>query len=147
MSFRLTLDPRSYPVITEVGENLHQGGLPNGLLPKYAAVINLYGETTYRLQDDTTYLLLELQDRVDAQIDRELMYVLADFVNLMRRRGPVLVHCQAGLNRSGLLCALSLMRGPEELHAHDAIEQLRRKRCVDVLCNPTFADWLRSEAK
>lgn len=48
--------------------------------------------------------------------------------------------CQAGLNRSGLVTALLLIkegRAPE-----DAIDLIRNKRDRDALCNAEFAEWL-----
>ena len=48
----------------------------------------------------------------------------------------VLVRCQMGWNRSGLITALVLMRGGHT--AEDAITLLREKRGDGVLCNPDF---------
>ena len=63
--------------------------------------------------------------------------------NACRAIGPVLVHCQAGLNRSGLVTALALMRAGRS--SKDAIDLLREKRCDAVLCNPAFHMWLRKQ--
>lgn len=52
----------------------------------------------------------------------------------------VLIRCQAGLNRSGLVMALLLMH--EGLEAIEAIDLMRTKRGEAVLCNFDFADWL-----
>ena len=52
----------------------------------------------------------------------------------------VLIRCQAGLNRSGLVTALVLIK---EGHLPiDAINLLRAKRDRDALCNQDFAEWL-----
>jgi protein-tyrosine phosphatase len=52
----------------------------------------------------------------------------------------VLIRCQAGLNRSGLVTALVLIK---EGHLPlDAITLLRAKRDRDALCNQDFAEWL-----
>jgi hypothetical protein len=56
----------------------------------------------------------------------------------------VLVRCQAGVNRSGLVSALVLMiqgYSPEE-----AIELLRSRRGRQVLCNAHFEQWLLTQA-
>jgi protein-tyrosine phosphatase len=54
------------------------------------------------------------------------------------------VHCQAGLNRSGLITARALMlRG---MSATDAIQLLRKRRDPAVLCNAVFANWLVDRA-
>jgi protein-tyrosine phosphatase len=54
----------------------------------------------------------------------------------------VLIRCQAGLNRSGLIMALVLIR--EGYKAKDAIALMREKRGISVLCNRTFEKWLLS---
>ena len=52
----------------------------------------------------------------------------------------VLIRCQAGLNRSGLVMALVLMR---EGHApREAIDLIRARRGDIALCNKTFENWL-----
>ena len=56
----------------------------------------------------------------------------------------VLVRCQAGLNRSGLVTALVLMLAGWE--PADAIAQLRAARSPHALCNPAFVAWLLRDA-
>ncbi len=50
------------------------------------------------------------------------------------------MHCQAGINRSGLVTALALVE--EGMKAVDAIALLRAKRSPAVLCNRAFEQWL-----
>jgi hypothetical protein len=52
----------------------------------------------------------------------------------------VLIRCQAGLNRSGLVTALVLMCAGYT--AGDAIRLIRERRSPSALCNASFADWL-----
>lgn len=54
----------------------------------------------------------------------------------------VLIRCQAGINRSGLVMALVLIRSG--MSADKAIELMRAKRADSVLRNLTFETWLRS---
>jgi hypothetical protein len=56
----------------------------------------------------------------------------------------VLVRCQAGLNRSGLVTALVLMFGGHT--AADAIRLIRERRSSSALCNTAFERWLLTEA-
>ena len=58
--------------------------------------------------------------------------------------GRVLVRCQAGVNRSGLVTALVLML--EGMSAHDAIALLRERRAPAVLDNRAYVRWLVTEA-
>jgi len=64
--------------------------------------------------------------------------------NRLKSGDRVLVRCQAGLNRSGLVTALILMK--EGLTAQDAIDLIRTKRHEDALFNTSFANWLIEEA-
>jgi hypothetical protein len=52
----------------------------------------------------------------------------------------VLIRCQAGWNRSGLVTALVLMR--DGMPAHEAIQLIREKRSPFALCNSAFEAWL-----
>jgi hypothetical protein len=54
------------------------------------------------------------------------------------------IRCQAGLNRSGLVTALTLMISG--LSADEAINTLRTKRSSYALCNSDYERWLLSEA-
>ena len=56
----------------------------------------------------------------------------------------VLIRCQAGVNRSGLVSALVLML--EGYLPHEAIALLRERRSQVVLSNGHFEDWLLTEA-
>ena len=51
----------------------------------------------------------------------------------------VLIRCQAGANRSGLVMALVLMK--EGLSAQDAIDAIRSKRSF-AFSNSAFVKWL-----
>ncbi len=54
------------------------------------------------------------------------------------------IRCQAGLNRSGLVTALTLMISG--LSADEAIKTLRTKRSGYALCNSEYEHWLLTEA-
>lgn len=56
----------------------------------------------------------------------------------------VLVRCQAGLNRSGLVMALVLIR--EGYTPEQAVELIRQNRGDIALCNDTFVRWLTLRA-
>ena len=57
----------------------------------------------------------------------------------------VLVRCQAGLNRSGLVTALLLIR--DGLTASEAIALIRNQRGEDALFNEDFSRWLLEEGE
>lgn len=129
------------PFITQVGENLWQGGCTNGLiLPTHINyVVSLYpweryeinhkvrGEMYIRMYDDPNQSLEQIEE-IAAQVQR------------WRKHGNVLVHCQAGLNRSSLVTALCLM--DDGMSAEEAIRWLRLNRSNACLCNEAFEQWL-----
>lgn len=82
-------------------------------------------------------------DLTEAAIERCLTY--AAYADQRWTDGArVLVRCQQGLNRSGLVAALILMS-----HGHsgaDAVELLRAARGPLMLCNEAFEHWLLHEA-
>ena len=55
----------------------------------------------------------------------------------------VLVHCDQGLNRSGLITARTMMYFG--ITYEDALTMLRERRDVNVLFNTNFDGWLRTE--
>jgi hypothetical protein len=57
----------------------------------------------------------------------------------------VLVRCQAGLNRSGLVLALILIK--DGLTPSEAIAQIRQNRGEDALFNNNFHNWLMQEGE
>ena len=56
----------------------------------------------------------------------------------------VLGTCFAGRNRSGLVCALTLCRGPEAMGPDAAIEAVRAARGDSAFRNPWFEAFLRA---
>ena len=70
---------------------------------------------------------------------------IARVVSARLARGQrVLVRCQAGVNRSGLVSALVLMLQGHE--PAEAIALLRERRSPMVLCNRDFERWLLTDA-
>jgi protein-tyrosine phosphatase len=68
--------------------------------------------------------------------------VADEVVAALEAGGNVLVHCQAGINRSNLTAAIVLMKW-KGLTAAQAIDMLREKRGPLVLANRTFENYLR----
>lgn len=69
------------------------------------------------------------------------LYALAKQAHYDWKLGKrVLIRCQAGLNRSGLIAALVLIK--DGYQPSEAIALLRKSRSRNVLFNPYFEDWL-----
>ena len=82
-----------------------------------------------------------VEDGSITKIDLNRLMQAVDFGhNRLKSGDRVLVRCQAGLNRSGLVTALILMK--EGFTAQDAINLIRTKRHEDALFNTSFANWL-----
>lgn len=128
-------------LISEIAPNLWMGGCIDdvGLGPEFSYVLSLYPWERYRLAPNTRRLEVRLYDSADVP-DVTQLYELAELVNRERAQGRVLVHCQAGLNRSGLVTALSLI--VSGMTPGDAVALLREKRCPLVLCNQAFLSWV-----
>lgn len=85
----------------------------------------------------------------DASIEEIDLDRLRDAVNFGLNRwlsgDRVLIRCQAGLNRSGLVTALILMSSG--LDAESAIKQIRTNRAQVALFNDEYANWLMTKGK
>lgn len=129
------------PLISEVMPNLWQGGCRDLVhLPKdFRFVFSLYPWEQYTLGADTIRHEVKLLDAAVIPDEAQLHQIAAD-INVCRVIGKTLVHCQAGLNRSGLLTGLALIKGG--MNPAEAIKLLRDSRSPMVLCNETFEKWL-----
>ena len=80
-------------------------------------------------------------DAHPAHTDMDAVVRAARWAHERWRAGQrVLIRCQAGWNRSGLVTALVLML--DGWAAADAIERIRATRSPWALCNDDFAAWL-----
>lgn len=135
--------PFDVPFVSAITGDLWTGGCQNGLvLPgEIRHVVSLYPWEGYTLRHELdSNLQVRLYDDL-AGPDRDHMEAIARWVNVCRATGVTLVHCQAGLNRSALVAGLALVLDGST--PDDAIALLREKRSPAVLCNPSFAEWLR----
>lgn len=135
------MTPFDVPYISELAPNLWQGGCRDGLvLPEFIDyVVSLYPWEKYTINHKAERTEVTMYDSLDQdtdQVDR-----LALMVNNLRKKGVVLVHCQAGLNRSSLIATRALML--EGMSADEAIKLVREKRSPACLCNPAFEQYLR----
>lgn len=141
------------PWQSEIVPGLWQGGVEDGMpLPAHVVhVVSLYRWESYRdhpgVRSRLTLTMLDSTSLED--LDGAAIYRAAEWVNACRRGlepgQAVLVHCQAGLNRSGVVTALALMLNGDVSSADEAVELIRTRRSDAVLCNPLFVGWLRSQ--
>jgi hypothetical protein len=129
------------PLVSHIVDDLWTGGCIDGVpLPAdFRYVVSLYPWERYALAEGTQRVEYELLDAAFVP-EESTLYEAAKRVRDAAAKGTTLVHCQAGLNRSGLVAGLALVLDgytPEE-----AIDLLRRRRSPAVLCNPVFEAWL-----
>lgn len=136
--------PFDVPFISHIEGNLWTGGCASGLvLPQeFKHVISLYPWEQYDVYHELASLSLHwLYDSHDIPKSTRL-FDIASYASGCIHDAPTLIHCQAGLNRSGLIAALVLI--VQGRPVPEAIDLLREKRSPAVLCNTTFESWLRS---
>ena len=134
--------PFDVPFISEIVPGFYQGGCERGLiLPKEIEhVVSLYKWERYaKHRNLLTFHEVTMYDDNEGP-DRDNIIELATLVNDCRKQGPTLVHCQAGLNRSGLVAGTALVLSG--MSPQRAIAKLRESRSPAVLCNRTFENWL-----
>jgi protein-tyrosine phosphatase len=134
--------PFGIPYVSEIVPGLWQGGYKHGLvLPAFIKnLVCLYTEECYDLPPQVTRYAFDMKDSTEQTFEQ--VDGIASLVNRLRTDGPLLVHCQAGINRSALIVCRALML--EGMSADEAIALIREKRSMGCLSNPMFEEWLRS---
>lgn len=128
----------------EIGENLWIGQWPYEAdeLKRFKAIVSVAGLPNYPIWKGQFYFSTHFED-IGVLPDPLYLHGLADMVNTFRKLGPTLVHCQAGLNRSGLICGLALVKSG--VKPAEAIAHMRAIRSREVLYNNTFREWLLTQ--
>ena len=147
-----------YPQLySMIAPNLFQGGTddldvihlaqtnnrPRTDLP-FDAIVTMYAwarPADWNVQE----LRYGIPDNLISDIDLNRLRKAVDFAHQQWKSGDrVLIRCQAGLNRSGLVTALVLIK--EGYSPDQAIDLIRAQRGEDALCNSQFEQWLLSSA-
>ena len=135
------------PMVSWVYDRLWQGCSPsefpdgpellvdeNGAI-KFDLIVNLFPWGEYEAPQGTTKVDVEAYD--GDEVFSELDVIASMVVEALDEGQRVFVHCQAGLNRSSLVVARTLMIR-EGVGARDAIAMVRRMRSDMCLCNENF---------
>jgi len=149
-----------YPskLFTEISPNLFMGGTEDSDVIHYpqlnkAARVDLPFDsiiTMYAWARPADWRVQEFRYGIpDARIKdidlRRLKQAVEFGYNQWLSGDRVLVRCQAGLNRSGLVTALILMS--TGLDAETAIDLIRTNRGEHALCNSEYEAWLKSNGQ
>lgn len=132
------------PLISHIVDNLYVGGHSTSvdLGDFFSHVFSLYiWEGDYRSDKTTTrhksVRMLDSPTEDTSLVDE----IVPQIVEALEAGGNVLVHCQAGINRSNLTAAL-VLREWKGLTSAEAIAMLREKRSPLVLANRGFESYL-----
>jgi len=133
--------PMDIPLISHITGNLYVGGCKDGVVIPEGIdhVVSLYPWERYDDPEHTLLSRLEvrLYDTLDLPDFCELEEI-AEHAGRCLKRGPTLIHCQAGINRSSLVAALTLYSTGATASLSQAIALLRERRSPLVLSNIAF---------
>lgn len=133
------------PLVSHIVDNLYVGGHSDraDLGDFFSHVFSLYvWGRPYVTHESTKHASVKMFDSPTE--DTSLVEDLVEqVVEALEEGGNVLVHCQAGINRSNLTAAL-VLRKWKGLTSAEAIAMLREKRSPLVLANRGFEDYLLS---
>lgn len=136
--------PGLYQGGTAHGDEVHQGRLVPAITPAdFDTVVTLYASA-----QPVDWYVKEVRvgffDHSEVDLDEhDLAHAVRTAYRDWSRGKRVLIRCQAGWNRSGLITALVLLLAgytPE-----DAIALIRDKRSPHALCNRHFERWITTE--
>lgn len=130
------------PLVSQITDNLFVGGCVHNvdLGDFFTHVFSMYPWEKYQTAENTNHVEVTMYDSSDVDVDAVLRYS-QEVADAIKAGGTVLVHCQAGINRSNLIATAALVR--LGMNVKDAIALLREKRSPLVLANSTFEKFLR----
>jgi protein-tyrosine phosphatase len=127
------------PLISHIIDNLYVGGCIQGtnLHDFFSDIISLYPWERYAFDEDATNLYeFKMYDSHDG-LDLDTIEQAANTAYMaLAMGGNVLIHCQAGINRSNLVAATVLKK--LGYTGERAIALLSEKRSPLILANQTF---------
>jgi hypothetical protein len=141
------------PLISHIVDNLYVGGhdMFVDLGDKFSHIFSLYlWDGPYKTAETTVHHVWKSYDSpagFEAQDENENFISLDEIADqvtaALQEGGNVLVHCQAGINRSNIVAAATL-RKLKHMTSAEAIALLRERRSNLVLANKSFERLLLS---
>lgn len=122
-----------------VGECYEPRILPNDFTDVVSVAMGCDYKIRHYLRSHCVYYMEDISTKPP---DREVVDRIASWIQYLRKqpRRKVLIHCQAGQNRSPLVTAIALVR--DGMAPKEAIELLRRLRGDWVLYNSAFEKFI-----
>lgn len=132
-------------MLSEIEDGLWMGQVKADL-GQFDVVIDMTESGVVHRGQKQLLLKYPILDKREMTFDPHAIRWLAMAADMILGDGKsVAVVCGAGLNRSGLVVARTLMCDPTYSVAK-AIETIRRRRSENALSNTFFVTWLESEA-
>lgn len=131
-------------LMSHIVDNLYVGGCvqDTDVEDHFSHIFSLYVRERYKFDPDATelheYKMYDSSDGLDIETVEEVSDLVAEALS---GDGNVLVHCQAGINRSNLVAARALMKA-YDISSTEAIELLETKRHRLILSNQVFKDYV-----
>lgn len=127
------------PYISHIHGNLWVGGTDYYIkLPRhFRYVVSLYPcdyTIEHKLDGHYTHILADAVDQNMSKIDD-----IARIAVAWEKKGDVLIHCQAGMNRSCLIASRVLQANG--FTPRESVDILRERRTPYALINPLFEGW------
>lgn len=150
-SFPITgYDPKSrryinLPLISKITDKLFVGGCEPYLdLPDFIDhVVSMYPWGKYSLNDNQTRDEFQMYDS-EGSVDEQMLFeAVESAVAALEEGKTVLIHCQAGINRSNLVASFVLMTRLD-ISGAEAIAMLRELRDPYILSNSDFEAYVRN---
>lgn len=130
----------------EIVDNLwigQQPREPHEGIGEFKYVLCLTGMAYYNIKTHQTVVVAPFDDSARLPPD-EFLHGLAEMASEFAYKGPTLVHCMAGMNRSAMIVALALIK--RGFTPGEAIDLVRKKRGSSLLFNEDFEAYLRKQA-
>ena len=138
-------EPIDAPLFSEIIPGIWTGGsvaewdMPMPTMFRH--ILNFYPWMEYDVPAGANYKELRMLDA--HHIDKAFLEEAAEFIdNAATMPGDILIHCQAGINRSNLALAYWLVTRKGWV-GEEAIHRIRQRRCTTALCNPAFESFVR----
>lgn len=146
----IQVEPYSYNLVSSFGDkwSIYMGGAPPIKMKsdftdiflcarEYQPDSNLFGEAHVH-----QYPFFDDYQKVTNDEFKQIALAVSAACHAVERGGKILITCMAGLNRSGLVTALTLMK-VLNLPSHIAIMQVRSSRGPRAISNPLFEKIIR----
>lgn len=112
---------------------------------KPTAIVNLTYSSHMKSNESCILIEYPMQDDEIAKVNQRRLHEVVDIVvGMVNGGGRVVVHCNAGLNRSGLVVALALCRIGSGMTGKQAVETVRICRGEFALCNASFRGYIKN---